>query len=62
MSVTVVDSSAKCLEILQSYLEKSGNFIFPVGTLELGGINTLWVAESHSRGTGPHGGCASVLC
>jgi len=28
-SVTVVESSAKCLEILQSYLEKSGNFILP---------------------------------
>jgi len=26
-SVTVVESSARCLEILLSYLEKSGNFI-----------------------------------
>jgi len=24
-----LDSSAKCLEILQSYLKKSGNFILP---------------------------------
>jgi len=28
-SITVVESSAKCLEILQSYLEKSGNFTLP---------------------------------
>ena len=28
-SVTVVEGSAKCLEILQSYLEKSANFILP---------------------------------
>ena len=28
-SVTVIESSAKCLEMLNSYLEKSGNFILP---------------------------------
>jgi len=28
-SGTVVESSAKCLEILSSYLEKSGHFILP---------------------------------
>jgi len=48
-SATVVESSAKCLEILQSYLEKSGNFILP-NLWEPWMVNNMETAEIKRSG------------